>query len=407
MDEAPCSANALPPFIAKTYEMVDDPSTDPIVSWSSNNKSFIVWNPPDFARELLPRYFKHNNFSSFIRQLNTYGFRKVDPEQWEFANEDFIRGEPHLLKNIHRRKPVHSHSVQNLHSVSSALTESERQGYKEDIEKLKHENESLHLELQGHKQDYQGLEMQMQVFTERVQQVKHRQKNMLSTLAQAINKPGLGLSLMPQLEMNERKRRLPGNNFLYNETGLEDNQASSSPQDSTRESMDATSHLTLNKELLDQLESSLTFWENILHDVDQNGMRRSSSVDLDASISCADSPTISYSQLNVDIGSNISGIDMNSEPNRITVPEVALQEDQVVVIGTATNRQTGVNDVFWEQFLTENPGSTESDVKPEREDFDSQKSESKTVEHGKSWWKMKSVNSLTEQLGHLTPAERT
>lgn len=72
MDEATCSTNALPPFLTKTYEMVDDPSSDAIVSWSSSNKSFVVWNPPDFARDLLPRYFKHNNFSSFIRQLNTY-----------------------------------------------------------------------------------------------------------------------------------------------------------------------------------------------------------------------------------------------------------------------------------------------------------------------------------------------
>jgi hypothetical protein len=71
MDEAG-SSSSLPPFLAKTYEMVDDPSSDPIVSWSKSNKSFVVWNPPEFARVLLPRFFKHNNFSSFIRQLNTY-----------------------------------------------------------------------------------------------------------------------------------------------------------------------------------------------------------------------------------------------------------------------------------------------------------------------------------------------
>ena len=60
------------PFLIKTYEMVDDSTTDEIVSWSSNKNSFVVWNPPEFARLLLPTYFKHNNFSSFIRQLNTY-----------------------------------------------------------------------------------------------------------------------------------------------------------------------------------------------------------------------------------------------------------------------------------------------------------------------------------------------
>lgn len=66
------NGNSLPPFLSKIYDLVEDSSTNDIVSWSSSNNSFIVWKVAEFSRDLLPKYFKHSNFSSFIRQLNTY-----------------------------------------------------------------------------------------------------------------------------------------------------------------------------------------------------------------------------------------------------------------------------------------------------------------------------------------------
>jgi hypothetical protein len=84
---APASAAAAgqrsvpTPFLTKTYQLVDDPAVDDVISWNDDGSAFVVWRPAEFARDLLPKYFKHNNFSSFVRQLNTYVRDRSPTEQ--------------------------------------------------------------------------------------------------------------------------------------------------------------------------------------------------------------------------------------------------------------------------------------------------------------------------------------
>lgn len=352
--------------------MVDDPLTDHIVSWSHTGSSFVVWNPPEFASELLPKYFKHNNFSSFVRQLNTYGFRKIDPDQWEFANDEFMKGQRHLLKNIHRRKPIHSHSTPPQASSSSTLSPSEKQEYEDDIKKLKHETSSLRLQLQTHKQENQEKEHSLTSLHERLKHIQLKQRKMMSFLAQLLEKPRISSSRPQHLETNSKKRRLLISTYLHDEANADEH-----------ENLDT--HALINK-----LESSLKFWVECMKDVKKTLGEETYDSRLDRSspdLKKTDSPTVSLIYMNPDSRVKSSGIDVNAEP----VAAAAADGDSTP---PAPQVQTGANDVFWEQFLTETPGGGDTqEVQSERRDVI------------KSLWNTNNnVDKITEKMGNLSPS---
>ena len=55
---------------------MDNPRNDHVIRWSPDGESFIVVDEDAFAKTLIPELFKHNNYASFVRQLNMYGFHK-------------------------------------------------------------------------------------------------------------------------------------------------------------------------------------------------------------------------------------------------------------------------------------------------------------------------------------------
>jgi hypothetical protein len=57
--------------------MLEEKEHDLIVSWGKSGETFVVKEPNEFAKIILPKHFKHNNFASFVRQLNKYDFHKI------------------------------------------------------------------------------------------------------------------------------------------------------------------------------------------------------------------------------------------------------------------------------------------------------------------------------------------
>ncbi|XP_077637582.1 heat shock factor protein 1 [Lonchura striata] len=104
----------VPAFLSKLWTLVEDPETDALICWSPSGSSFHVFDQGQFSKEVLPKYFKHSNMASFVRQLNMYGFRKVlhleqgglvkpEKDDTEFQHPFFLRGQERLLENIKRK----------------------------------------------------------------------------------------------------------------------------------------------------------------------------------------------------------------------------------------------------------------------------------------------------------------
>ncbi|CAJ1941661.1 unnamed protein product [Sphenostylis stenocarpa] len=192
-----------PPFLKKTFEMVEDPRTDPIVSWSQTRDSFVVWDSHEFSKTLLPKYFKHSNFSSFVRQLNTYGFRKVDSDRWEFANEGFQGGKKYLLKNIRRRSKYN-----RLHQGAFNMMKS---GVEAEVEKLKKDQNILKVEILKLRQQQENSHVQLTNVQERVRCAEMKQYQMMFFLTRLARRPAFVEQLIQKIR---RKRELDGNDMV-------------------------------------------------------------------------------------------------------------------------------------------------------------------------------------------------
>ncbi|KAM4696571.1 heat shock factor protein 3-like [Rhinophrynus dorsalis] len=151
----------VPAFLTKLWVLVEDPANCDVIAWNWNGQNFCILDEQRFSKEILPKYFKHNNLSSFIRQLNMYGFRKVmslesgllkseSGSVIEFQHPFFKKGRAELLENIKRKvsavKTEDTHlSQENLQKVLAELHELRdvQSNMDSKLENMRRENEIL------------------------------------------------------------------------------------------------------------------------------------------------------------------------------------------------------------------------------------------------------------------------
>lgn len=115
--------SSIPAFLEKLYDILSDVSNNAYIAWQADGTAFLIKKVPELQEIVLPKYFKHNNLQSFVRQLNMYNFAKTchDPNYREFRNPYFLQGRRDLLSQI-RRKAQSSARDQALAPLSSSVT---------------------------------------------------------------------------------------------------------------------------------------------------------------------------------------------------------------------------------------------------------------------------------------------
>lgn len=388
-----------------------------------------------------------------------------------------MKDQKHLLKNIHRRKPIHSHSQ------PQGSVDPERATYEEEIDKLSREKAALEGNLLGFKEQQSAAKVQLQDLTQRIGSMEQRQENLLSYLNKSIQNPEFVERLVQKLESMDfsaynKKRRLPQSDDVQSiqETVSVDNQSSCRPEfDCTDQDRDFCNKLRLELStavsdvnlLSHSTQSSnedglspqgrVEGWPRDVHmrtagficppeTLELSDTGASLDLQMDSSLSCRVGPeSPKLHSLHQSLTSNDEGdghlscllnlslassaLELNKSQTSIVMPQSSSEmctssrpNSDIVDVGHRTSpgdgtrldeaaqalssspgaskqapatEQKRVNDVFWEQFLTERPGcsDTEEAISNFRANPYDEQDEKKSV---------KGVARNTKHMEHLT-----
>ncbi|XP_006887497.1 PREDICTED: heat shock factor protein 1-like [Elephantulus edwardii] len=152
-------------FLTKLWTLVSDPDTHALICWSPNGNSFHVLDQGQFAKEVLPKYFKHNNMAGFrkVVHIEHGGLVKPEKDDTEFQHTCFLRGQEQLLDIKRKGTSVSTLKNEDIKirqdSVTRLLTNVQlMKGKQESMDSklltMKHENEALWREVASLRQKH-------------------------------------------------------------------------------------------------------------------------------------------------------------------------------------------------------------------------------------------------------------
>lgn len=136
-------------FPQKLFNLIE--SEDPnIIGWCERGLSFRVIDIDRFAEEIVPKYFRHSKMTSFQRQLNLYGFRRVTKgdDAGSYFHPKFQRGRRDLVSEV-KRLPGKEMPIARKNDVStmdqrtsSRLTQYNKMSIHSDTENIANQDQT-------------------------------------------------------------------------------------------------------------------------------------------------------------------------------------------------------------------------------------------------------------------------
>ena len=117
-------------FLLKLYEILKTKSYYQYINWSEDGKSIVIKDITGLTKKVLPKFYKHHNFASFVRQLNMYNFHKI--RSTSSSNEQIFQHEKFVkeitiddVKNIKRKIHENLNCINNLNNeiISNNINE--------------------------------------------------------------------------------------------------------------------------------------------------------------------------------------------------------------------------------------------------------------------------------------------
>ncbi|KAM3140952.1 hypothetical protein pb186bvf_006963 [Paramecium bursaria] len=116
-------------FLKKLLEILENQEYQHIIEWNENGTKFLVHSKLQVEQIILPIYFKHNSYQSFLRQLNKYGFKMhKSKEIIEFCHANFSRHNtnPNQFELKQGKKDKLNQEIQNLFLLVAQLLENQK-----------------------------------------------------------------------------------------------------------------------------------------------------------------------------------------------------------------------------------------------------------------------------------------